>query len=256
MSDTFTRRDLLAAAAATPFLGGLSGLAMAADAGSASSAAYTDGKYVLPPLPYAYNALEPAIDEQTMRLHHDRHHLSYVTGLNKALDSLAAARTSGDFSLVKHWERELAFHGSGHFLHTIFWQNMGPNAGGTPSGALASALSRDFGSFNAFKAHFGAAAKAVEASGWGILAYEPHARKLIISQAEKHQNLTEWGVIPLLVLDVWEHAYYLRYQNDRAKYVDSWWSVVNWRDVQNRFDVMEGIMGGGGRRSGSGRSSR
>ena len=241
MSDTVSRRNLLTAAAAAPLLGGLSGIAVGADAGIRNYTAYADGKYVLPPLPYPYNALEPAIDEQTMRLHHDKHHLSYVNGLNTALDNLATARQKNDFGLVKHWERELAFHGSGHFLHTLFWVNMAPRAGGSPSGALAKAMERDFGSFKAFQAHFSAASKAVEASGWGILAYEPHARKLIVSQAEKHQNLTEWGVIPLLVLDVWVHAYYLKYQNDRGAYVDNWWSVVNWPYVQRRYDALDGL---------------
>ncbi|MBW3622289.1 MAG: superoxide dismutase [Armatimonadetes bacterium] len=242
MSDSVSRRELLSAAMAAPFLGGISGLALGADAGMENYAAFANGKYVLPPLPYPYNALEPHIDEATMRLHHDKHHLGYVNGLNKALDELAEARRTGDFNLVKHWERELAFHGSGHFLHTLFWLNMGPKGGGTPTGSLAKAISRDFGSFKAFMAHFSAASKQVEASGWGILAYEPIARKLLVSQAEKHQNLTEWGVIPLLVLDVWEHAYYLKYQNDRGKYVDNWWNVVNWPFVQRRFEILEDIV--------------
>jgi len=195
-------------------------------------------KHVLPPLPYAYEALEPHIDEQTMRLHHDKHHQSYVDGLNKAEDMLAQARSSGDFALVKHWEREAAFHGSGHFLHSIFWPNMAPpgnGGGGEPTGELASQISRDFGSFAAFKAQFGAAAKAVEGSGWAILAWQPAGAQLVVLTSEKHQNLTQWGVVPLLVLDVWEHAYYLRYQNNRGAYVDAWWNVVNWADVAERL---------------------
>jgi len=239
---TVTRRDLLAAGMAAPILAGLSSLAVAAETpGAADYPIYADGKYQLPPLPYAYNALEPSIDEQTMRLHHDIHHKGYVDGLNKALDALADERTGNDFALVKHWEREMAFNASGHFLHSLFWLNMGPNAGGEPKGDLADALSRDFGSFAAFKAHFGAAAKAVEGSGWGLLVFEPYARKLLVSQAEKHQNLTEWGVFPLLALDVWEHAYYLKYQNKRAAYVDAWWNVVNWGFVGSRFDLVNGL---------------
>jgi Fe-Mn family superoxide dismutase len=243
MSDSISRREMLTAAVAAPFLGGLSGLAVAADAGMESAMPYKDGKYVLPPLPYGYDALEPSIDQQTMKLHHDKHHLGYVNGLNKAVDALADARQKSDFALVKHWERELAFNGSGHFLHTIFWANMAPKAGGTPTGALAAALDRDFGSFAAFKAHFGAASKAVEGSGWGILVYEPFAKKLLVSQAEKHQNLTEWNALPLLVVDVWEHAYYLKYQNDRGAYVDNWWSVVNWPFVQQRFEILNALAG-------------
>ncbi len=192
-------------------------------------------RYELPPLPYAYDALEPHIDEQTMKLHHDLHHKSYVDGLNKALDQLQAARESGDFGLVKHWEREAAFHGSGHFLHSVFWQNMGPGMGGEPSGALRSQIEKDLGSYEAFKKQFSAAAGAVEGSGWAMLVWEPNAGQLEVLTAEKHQNLTQWGVRPLLVLDVWEHAYYLRYQNRRPAYVEAWWNVVNWNDVASRF---------------------
>jgi Fe-Mn family superoxide dismutase len=195
-------------------------------------------KYELPPLPYAYNALEPHLDEQTMRLHHDKHHLAYVNGLNKAEEMLEAARASGDFAMVKHWSREAAFHGSGHFLHSIFWPNMaaaGSGGGGQPSGDLASQITSDFGSFEAFKKHFSAAANAVEGSGWALLVWEPQAGHLAVLQSEKHQNLTQWGVTPLLVLDVWEHAYYLKYQNNRGAYVEAWWNVVNWSDVAARL---------------------
>ena len=195
-------------------------------------------KYELPPLPYAYDALEPYIDEQTMRLHHDKHHQGYVNGLNKALEKLAAARQAGDFALVKHLSREAAFHGSGHLLHSIFWPNMAPagqGGGGEPEGELAEQIAQDFGSFAAFQAHFSAAAKAVEGSGWGLLVWEPNAGQLEVLQAEKHHNLTQWGVVPLLVLDVWEHAYYLKYQNNRGAYVEAWWNVVNWADVAERF---------------------
>jgi Fe-Mn family superoxide dismutase len=195
-------------------------------------------KYELPPLPYAYNALEPHIDEQTMRLHHDKHHLAYVNGLNNALDKLEAARAAGDFGLVKHWSREAAFHGSGHLLHALFWSNMGPagkGGGGEPSGDLAAQIVADFGSFAAFKAQFTAAANAVEGSGWALLVWEPAAGQLEVLQSEKHQNLTQWGVKPLLVLDVWEHAYYLKYQNNRGAYTEAWWNVVNWSDVTERF---------------------
>jgi Fe-Mn family superoxide dismutase len=197
-------------------------------------------KYELPPLPYDYNALEPHIDEQTMRLHHDKHHLGYVNGLNKALEKLEEARAAGDFAMVKHWSREAAFHGSGHFLHSIFWPNMAPagnGGGGEPTGALAEQIVKDFGSFDNFKAQFTSASGAVEGSGWGLLVWEPNAGQLEVLQAEKHQNLTQWGVVPLLVLDVWEHAYYLKYQNARGSYVNAWWNLVNWADVAERFEA-------------------
>ena len=192
----------------------------------------------LPPLPYAYDALEPYIDEQTMRLHHDIHHEGYVKGLNNAEAKLADARAAGDFALVKHWSREAAFHGSGHLLHSIFWPNMiaASEAKPAPEGALAEAIKRDFGSFEAFKSQFVAASTAVEGSGWGILAYRPDDGALVILTAEKHQNLTQWGVVPLLVLDVWEHAYYLKYQNRRGEYVKNFFNIVNWDDVAARFE--------------------
>jgi Fe-Mn family superoxide dismutase len=191
----------------------------------------------LPPLPYAYDALEPYIDEQTMRLHHDIHHAGYVKGLNTAEEKLAEARKAGEFSLVKHWSREAAFHGSGHLLHSIFWPNMiaASQAKAEPSGALAEAIKSDFGSFDAFKAQFIAASGAVEGSGWGILAYRPDDDSLVILTAEKHQNLTQWGVVPLLVLDVWEHAYYLKYQNRRGEYVQNFFNIINWDDVAGRY---------------------
>ena len=192
----------------------------------------------LPALPYPYDALEPHIDAKTMTLHHDLHHKSYVDGLNKAEQMLTEARQGGDLSLVKHWEREAAFHGSGHLLHTIFWRNLAPagkGGGGEPAGDLARRITADFGSFAHFRAHFTAAATQVEGSGWAILAFRPHDRALVILTAEKHQNLTQWGVVPLLVLDVWEHAYYLTYQNRRAEYVQNAFAIINWTDVAERF---------------------
>jgi Fe-Mn family superoxide dismutase len=192
----------------------------------------------LPPLPYAYDALEPYIDEQTMRLHHDIHHAGYVNGLNAAEAKLADARAAGDFAAVKHLSREAAFHGSGHLLHSVFWPNMiaASEAKANPDGALAKALDASFGSFEAFKAQFIAASIAVEGSGWGILAYRPTDDSLVILTAEKHQNLTQWGVIPLLVLDVWEHAYYLKYQNRRGEYVNNFFNIINWDDVAARYE--------------------
>jgi len=195
------------------------------------------GEYVLPPLPYAYDALEPSIDEQTMRLHHDKHHAGYVRGLNTALAKLAEARESGDYSMVQYWSRKVSFNGGGHMLHTIFWHNMAPQGrggGGEPKGELAKMIKRDFGSIEAMKKHFSAAAGSVEGSGWGIMGYEPVGRQLMIIQGENQQKLTVWGIVPVLCLDVWEHAYYLKYQNNRGEYVKNWWNVVNWEDVAKR----------------------
>ncbi|MCT2537433.1 superoxide dismutase [Aquibacillus koreensis] len=191
------------------------------------------GEHQLPPLPYAYNALEPYIAEEIMRLHHKEHHQSYVDGLNKAEKELYGKKV--DPNLLKHWMREQAFHGSGHYLHTIFWGNMSPKGGGTPGQVLLSQIRKDFGSFKNFQLLFTKAAESVEGVGWAILVWQPRAGRLGIQTVEKHQMFSLWDSIPLLVLDVWEHAYYLQYQNNRSNYIDNWWNVVHWPDVSERF---------------------
>ncbi|HTG70557.1 MAG TPA: Fe-Mn family superoxide dismutase [Candidatus Udaeobacter sp.] len=194
------------------------------------------GGHTLPPLPYAYDALEPYIDEHTMRIHHDMHHQSYVDGLNIAELQLQTARDTGNFELVKHWERELAFNGAGHYLHTLFWNVMSPYGGGEATGSLSNQIRNDFGSLAAFMKQFSEGAAKIEGSGWAILVWSPRSRRLEILTAEKHQNLSQWDVVPLLALDVWEHAYYLRHQNRRPEYVQEWWNVVNWPYVNERFE--------------------
>jgi Fe-Mn family superoxide dismutase len=191
-------------------------------------------RYELPPLPYPSNALEPYYDRTTVELHHGKHHAGYVAGLNAALEKLAAAREAGDHGLVKHLSREVAFHGGGHLLHSIFWTNLTPGGGGAPGGALAAALERSFGSFKAFDAQFRAAAAAVEGSGWAALVADPSG-ELAITMVEKHQNQLLPGWTPVLVLDVWEHAYYLKYQNRRADFVAAVMEhLVHWADVERR----------------------
>ena len=194
----------------------------------------------LPQLPYAYDAFTNVIDEQTMRLHHDIHHNGYVTGLNNAEQKLQDARDSGDFGLIKLWQKEAAFHGSGHALHTIFWNNLSPDGGGTPSGDIGSGINKDFGSFDKFKAHFLASTNGVEGSGWGILAYQKAWDKLVILQVEKHHDVTVFGSVPLLVVDVWEHAYYLKYQNKRPEYTKNIFDIFNWNDVEQRLSAARG----------------
>jgi len=187
------------------------------------------GVHTLPPLPYAYDALEPVIDTQTLQIHHDKHHKKYVDDLNITELALADARKKSDFTSIKCLERDLAFNGSGHILHSVYWTIMTkPDTGGTPSDKFMDWLSYCFGSFDAFKAQFLAATKNVEASGWGVLGFNPAFCRLEILQCEKHQDLTQWGIIPILVCDVWEHAYYLKYKNVRNDYVDAWWWVVIW----------------------------
>jgi Fe-Mn family superoxide dismutase len=200
------------------------------------------GGHKLPPLPYPYNALEPYIAEEIMRLHHQKHHQSYVEGLNKAEVEMQEARETESYELLRHWEREAAFNGAGHYLHTIFWNVMSPNGGGNPKGELAEQIVLDFGSIEKFKKHFTEAAKKVEGVGWAILVWAPRAHRLEILQAEKHQLFTQWDVIPLLVLDVWEHAYYLQYKQERDKYIDNWWNVVNWEHVAYRFQEAKKLL--------------
>lgn len=190
----------------------------------------------LPALPYAYNALEPYLDEATVRLHHDIHHAGYVKGRNAAEEKMDAMLKSGDFSNAKTVAKELAFHGSGDILHTILWTNMKANGGGQPTGVIADAINKDFGSFDAFKGLFLATANAVEGSGWAILAYDKVQNQLLVLQSEKHENLTQWGITPILVLDVWEHAYYLKYQNKRPEWTKAFVEhLVNWDDVSARY---------------------
>lgn len=194
-----------------------------------------EGKYLLPPLEYAYDALEPYIDETTMTLHHDKHHAGYVNGLNKATEMVQKAMDTNDYGLIKHWERELAFHGGGHFLHAIFWQVMGPKQG-QMSDTLKKYMNKSFGSENNFRKLFFNATKSVEGSGWGILAYQPDADKLVVLQAEKHHNQSQWVSVPILACDVWEHAYYLKYQNKRGDYINGFMEVVNWNKVSELLE--------------------
>ncbi|MBU3679486.1 MAG: superoxide dismutase [Candidatus Kapabacteria bacterium] len=192
------------------------------------------GKHELPALPYSFDALEPHIDAQTMQIHHDKHHLAYVNGLNKAEEELAKARATEDYSLIQHWSKQAAFHGGGHWLHSMFWKIMGApgkQGGGEPTGDLLAAINDGFGSFSAFKKQFSAAAAAVEGSGWALLHYRHDDGRLIVMQAENQHKLSSWGTTPILGLDVWEHAYYLKYQNKRPDYVAAWWNVVNWNAV-------------------------
>jgi Fe-Mn family superoxide dismutase len=185
-------------------------------------------------LPYSYNALEPYISAQIMEIHHARHHKGYVDGANAALEKLLKAREGAEVD-VKAVLKEYSFNLGGHILHTLFWQNMKPNGGGEPGGELLDEINKVFGSFSVFKKLFTQAAVSVEGSGWAMLVYDELRDSLSIIQVEKHNLNVVPGLIPLLVIDVWEHAYYLQYQNQRAKFVDAWWKVVNWSDVEKRF---------------------
>ncbi len=204
----------------------------------------TPTDYTLPELPYPKNALDGFLSSEILELHHDKHHAGYVAGLNKALADLASARAEGKLDAVKALSRAVAFHGSGHVLHTLYWHSMSPDGGGDPKGAVRTLIEAHFGSVDAFRKHFGAAAKQAEASGWGILAYEPIGKRLVITAAESHQQMGLQGAYPLLVCDVWEHAYYLRYQNRRPEYVDGFFDVLHWDFIGRRMkEIVPGFGG-------------
>ena len=192
--------------------------------------------YSLPDLPYDYAALEPAITGEILQLHHAKHHAAYVAGANTALEQLAEARENSQFSGLVGLEKTLAFHVSGHVLHSIFWRNLSPEGGDRPDGELAAAISEHFGSFDAFAAQLSAATVSVQGSGWGVLAWEPLGRRLVVEQVYDHHGNVGMGSVPLLVFDAWEHAYYLQYRNVRPDYVARLWDLVSWADVQHRFD--------------------
>nr|WP_246001093.1 superoxide dismutase [Oceanobacillus piezotolerans] len=191
------------------------------------------GEHKLPPLPYEYNALEPYISEEIMRLHHDKHHQSYVDGLNRAEKRLYLEETNKE--TLKHWLREQAFHGSGHYLHSIFWNNMTPRSTKKPVKEIKRQIEMDFGSWEQFKNKFSDVANSVEGVGWAILFWNPPSNRLGIQSVEKHQLFNIADSIPLLVLDVWEHAYYLQYRTGKDKYIENWWNIVNWNDVNQRL---------------------
>jgi Fe-Mn family superoxide dismutase len=191
--------------------------------------------YTLPELGYDYAALEPHISARIMELHHSKHHAAYVAGANGALDAMAEARDTNTFANINRLEKDLAFHLGGHINHSIFWTNLSADGGDKPTGELAAALDEFFGSFDKFVAHFTAASMGIQGSGWGVLSWDPIGRRLIIQQLFDQQGNTAQATIPLLQLDMWEHAFYLDYVNVKADYVKAFWNIVNWNNVAERF---------------------
>ncbi|MBS2938350.1 superoxide dismutase [Nocardioides sp. J2M5] len=192
--------------------------------------------YSLPDLPYDYAALEPYISGEIMELHHDKHHSTYVKGINTAVEQLAEAREAESFGSLSTLEKNLAFHLGGHVNHSVFWPNMSPDGGDKPTGELAQVLEEYFGGFDRFRAHFEANAMSVQGSGWSVLTWDMVAQRPFIIQHFDHQGNVPICMVPLLMLDMWEHAYYLQYRNDKATFVKQWWNIVNWADVQSRFE--------------------
>ena len=198
--------------------------------------------FEVPALPYAYDALEPHIDETTMHLHHDKHHQAYVTNLNAVIDKHPELASHSPEDLVKNLatlpediKAAVRNNGGGHVNHTMFWENMAPNAGGEPTGPLAEAITSTFGSFDAFKTQFNDAGVKRFGSGWAWLVKSADGKLAIVSTANQDNPLTD-GQTPLLGNDVWEHAYYLKYQNRRPEYLAAWWNTVNWPVVAKRYD--------------------
>ncbi|WP_166346032.1 superoxide dismutase [Phytoactinopolyspora limicola] len=191
--------------------------------------------YSLPDLPYDYGALEPHISGQIMELHHSKHHQTYVNGTNSALEQMAEARAAEKLETVNLLQKNLAFNLAGHVNHTVFWNNMSPEGGDKPDGELGAAIDEFFGSFDGFRAHFTAAALGIQGSGWSILAWESLGERLVIEQLYDHQGNLAVGTVPLLMLDMWEHAFYLQYKNVKPEYVKAFWNIINWADVTERF---------------------
>jgi Fe-Mn family superoxide dismutase len=191
--------------------------------------------YVLPELLYDYAALQPHLSARIVQLHYSKHHAAYVQGIVTALDRLAEARAADQWLTIVGLESTLAFNLSGHVLHSILWTNLSPSGGGEPDGELADAIVGEFGSFTALRNQMSRAAATVQGSGWAILAYDPLGRRLLVEQVSDHQGNVGQGTIPLLVIDAWEHAYYLQYENRRADYVTAIWNVISWSNVAERY---------------------
>ncbi|MER8182304.1 superoxide dismutase [Kitasatospora sp. NPDC094015] len=193
------------------------------------------GTYSLPDLPYDYSALEAAMSAEILELHHSKHHAAYVKGANDTIEQLAEARDKEQFGGLVGLQKTLAFHLSGHVLHSLFWENLSPDGGDRPDGALGDAIEEHFGGFETFRKQLTTATVGVQGSGWGILSWEPLGQRLIVEQVYDHHGNVGQGTTPLLAFDAWEHAYYLQYRNVRPDYVTKLWDVVNWNDVAARF---------------------
>jgi len=199
-------------------------------------------KYELPELPYDYSALEPYYSAEVLELHHDKHHKAYVDGANTTFEKLGEARESGDFGTINQLEKNMAFHLSGHVLHSLLWNNMSPDGGGEPEAELAAAVKESFGSYDALRAQMSEAANNVQGSGWAALSWEPLSSRLIVEQVYDHQGNVGQGGPPLLALDMWEHAFYLQYKNVKKDWVDAFWNIVNWPDVAARFERVRSLV--------------
>ena len=240
------RKQFLSASgvlAATSILPTNSVLAQHYDENGLDKLTDAEGNFQHLPLPYNKNFLEPYMDEETVGLHHTFHHGGAVKGANKdlqmirkALDENLPAGQTGNIETVDYWTKKLSYHFSSHVLHTIFWTNL-TNKKNDPGGDLMKRIEKDFGSYEKLKTYLAKTSKDVDGNGWGILGYQPYSDKLTVLQCENHEKLTQWGVIPVLVIDVWEHAYYLKYKNKRNDFVDTMLQIINWDNVAARFET-------------------
>ncbi|MCX6207711.1 MAG: superoxide dismutase [Bacteroidetes bacterium] len=195
-----------------------------------------NGIFIQQPLPYANNFLEPYMDEETMHLHYTFHHGGAMKAANKDMEMIRKAMDTNNFETVDYYTKKLAYHFSSHVLHSIFWTNL-TNKKSIPTGSLLKDIEKSFGSFDKLKAYIAQTSKNVDGGGWGILGYQPYADRLTILQCENHERLTQWGVVPILVIDVWEHAYYLKYKNKRSDFVDALFNIINWDNVAERLET-------------------
>lgn len=195
-----------------------------------------DGNFALQPLPYTETFLEPYMDEETVHLHHTFHHGGAVKAANKDLSMIKKALDENSLDTLDFWTKKLAFHLSSHILHTVFWTNL-TNKKTDPTGELLRRIEKDFGTFDRLKTLLAKISKDVDGNGWGILGYQPYTDKLTVLGCENHEKLTQWGVIPLLVIDVWEHSYYLKYRNRRAEFVDNLFPIINWGNAAERLNT-------------------
>jgi Fe-Mn family superoxide dismutase len=204
---------------------------------AASPAPLPTKLYSLPPLEYDYDAFEPVLSSQTVEVHYSGHHAAYVQGANKAVDDLAEARATGRYDAIAHLEQNLAYNFSAHVLHSLLWRSISPAGGGAPEGDLAEAIAGHFGSFAALKAQLNAVCSRLQGSGWAALSWEPLGRHLVIEQVYDHHNNVGRCSLPILVIDMWEHAYYLQFRNRKQAWLDAYWQLVDWQDVARRFSI-------------------
>lgn len=195
-----------------------------------------EGNFIQQTLPYSEIFLEPYMDAETMHLHYTFHHGGAVKSANNDLKKIKEALESNNLETIDFWTKKLSYHFSSHILHSIFWTNL-TNKETTPTGDLLKRIEKNFGSYNKLKSYIRTISKNVDGNGWGILAYQPFSDSITILQCENHEKLTQWGCVPLLVIDVWEHAYYLKYKNKRADFIDALFNIINWDNVSQRLDI-------------------